>query len=51
MAIKGIKGENNIKFRYFTPGLKIGIIISFISTLTYIGLLIFKDKKIMLNKK
>lgn len=45
MAIKGIKGENNIKFRYFTPGLKIGIIISLISTLTYIGLLIFKDKK------
>ena len=45
MAIKGVKGENNIKFRYFTPGLKVGIILSFISVLIYIGLLFFRIVK------
>ena len=34
MAIRINKGENDIKFSYFTPGLKIGILLSIISALS-----------------
>ena len=45
MAIKGIKGENKIRFRYLPPGLKEGIVVSITSILIYIGLFLVVKKE------
>ncbi len=45
MAIKLEKGKNNIKFKYFTPGLKLGIIISIISVGGYIIYIIINKRR------
>ena len=48
MGIKINKGINNIEFKYFTPGLKIGIIGSIISFVLYgLYLLLIKFKKVI----
>ena len=48
MGIKINKGINNIEFKYFTPGLKIGIIGSIISFILYgFYLLLIKFKKVI----
>lgn len=46
MAVKADAGENTIEFRYETPGLKIGIVISIIG-LICLGayIVVFRKKK------
>ena len=52
MAIKINKGDNRIIFKYFTPGLKDGIIISVISSVLLVLYLMFcNDKKGVKNEK
>lgn len=48
MAVKADAGENTIEFRYETPGLKIGIVISIIG-LICLGayIVVFRKKRIM----
>lgn len=45
MAVKINKGKNNIKFKYYTPGLNIGIIISLLSLASYFSLILYNKKK------
>lgn len=45
MAIKINKGTNNIKFKYFTPGLKLGILVSMISFIIYLTYITIVYKK------
>ena len=51
MAIKINKGENNIEFKYFPPGLKIGIIISSVSVIIFIIYGIFQRKGVKKYEK
>lgn len=45
MAIKGLKGNNKIRFSYFPPGLKEGIVVSIVSILIYISIIFLMVKK------
>ena len=45
MAIKGLKGNNKIRFSYFPPGLKEGIVVSIVSFLIYISIIFLMVKK------
>ena len=49
MAIKGVKGENNIRFRYYTPGLKEGMVLSVVSFFIYISLILLMSRKRKIN--
>ena len=51
MAIKVNKGKNDIKFSYYTPGLKLGGIISLISTLFYIIYILLNVRGVKKNEK
>ena len=46
MAIKIDKGKNNIEFKYFPVGLKLGIIMSSISLITFIIYVIINKRGI-----
>lgn len=45
IAVKINKGENNIRFKYVTPGLKIGIIISIVSLILSVSYIMYNKCK------
>ena len=45
MAVKINEGDNKIVFKYFTPGLKIGSIVSILSLIMYFIYMIVNNKK------